>query len=119
MLKERLTPPPSETYSLNRKLSGAFLLCARLEAEVKCKEMLQTVAGDYKFGEEGKEAVGDSIPSAGGLKSSSGNGFGSDRRGIHTSRILRGIENLKKEKTESKKKSIYRREQQIDSTQTM
>ena len=34
MLKHRLTPPPQETYSLNRKLSGAFLLCERLESRV-------------------------------------------------------------------------------------
>lgn len=34
MLRHRLTPPPSETYSLNRKLSGAFLLCERLNSHV-------------------------------------------------------------------------------------
>lgn len=39
MLKERLAPPPEETYSLHRKLSGAFLLCARLSSRVKCKDM--------------------------------------------------------------------------------
>ncbi|TLS25312.1 hypothetical protein PpBr36_07417 [Pyricularia pennisetigena] len=39
MIKERLAPPPEETYSLHRKLSGAFLLCARLGSKVKCREM--------------------------------------------------------------------------------
>lgn len=39
MIKERLAPPPEETYSLHRKLSGAFLLCARLGSRVRCREM--------------------------------------------------------------------------------
>ena len=39
MVRERLAPPPEETYSLHRKLSGAFLLCARLGSRVKCREM--------------------------------------------------------------------------------
>ncbi|KAL2007267.1 hypothetical protein VTN00DRAFT_8705 [Thermoascus crustaceus] len=39
MLHERLTPPPEETYSLHRKLSGAFLLCAKLGSRVRCKEL--------------------------------------------------------------------------------
>ena len=39
MLRERLAPPPEETYSLHRKLSGAFLLCARLGSRVRCKEL--------------------------------------------------------------------------------
>lgn len=41
MVKERLAPPPEETYSLHRKLSGAFLLCARLGSRVRCREMFQ------------------------------------------------------------------------------
>jgi aarF domain-containing kinase len=39
MVRERLSPPPEETYSLHRKLSGAFLLCARLGSRVRCKEL--------------------------------------------------------------------------------
>lgn len=41
MLKERLAPPPEETYSLHRKLSGAFLLCARLGSRVRCRELFE------------------------------------------------------------------------------
>jgi aarF domain-containing kinase len=43
MLKHRLTPPPKETYSLHRKLSGAFLLCARVGAKVRCRELFEDV----------------------------------------------------------------------------
>ncbi|KAF7591276.1 hypothetical protein BBP40_001785 [Aspergillus hancockii] len=39
MIHERLSPPPEETYSLHRKLSGAFLLCAKLGSRVRCKEL--------------------------------------------------------------------------------
>ncbi|KAL2135362.1 hypothetical protein VTI74DRAFT_8888 [Chaetomium olivicolor] len=41
MVHERLAPPPEETYSLHRKLSGAFLLCARLGSRVRCRELFE------------------------------------------------------------------------------
>lgn len=43
ILQHRKTPPPSESYSLNRKLSGCFLLCANLGSRVRCREILATV----------------------------------------------------------------------------
>lgn len=45
MLKERLTPPPEETYGLHRKLSGAFLLCAKMQATIPCSEMFKDIVG--------------------------------------------------------------------------
>lgn len=41
MIHERLAPPPEETYSLHRKLSGAFLLCARLGSRVRCRDLFE------------------------------------------------------------------------------
>jgi aarF domain-containing kinase len=49
MLKHRLTPPPEETYSLHRKLSGGFLLCAKLKAKINCHDLFKKIWEEYKF----------------------------------------------------------------------
>lgn len=82
MLRERLTPPPEETYSLNRKLSGAFLLCARLKAHVSCATMLQHVTRGYVIDAEASDGPASAVAG------SSAAAFGTGKRGLHTSRIL-------------------------------
>ena len=68
MLQHRLTPPPRETYSLNRsvdltlshdladnvsrKLSGAFLLASRLGAVVDTKRLWDDVTAGYQFSKD-------------------------------------------------------------------
>ncbi|KAF2172628.1 hypothetical protein M409DRAFT_62389 [Zasmidium cellare ATCC 36951] len=52
MLRERLAPPPEETYSLHRKLSGAFLLCARLKSKVPAREMFAKAVEVWEGREE-------------------------------------------------------------------
>ncbi|KAJ1031402.1 hypothetical protein NDA13_001796 [Ustilago tritici] len=78
MLRERLTPPPQETYSLNRKLSGAFLLCARLKTHVSCRTLFEQIEADYSFGPE--PAIASSSNSSTVNASSPFGSFSSEQR---------------------------------------
>ncbi|KOC68611.1 Ubiquinone biosynthesis protein coq-8 [Habropoda laboriosa] len=49
ILDHRLCPPPEEIYSLHRKLSGVFLLCAKLQVKINCRDMFYEIYANYKF----------------------------------------------------------------------
>jgi aarF domain-containing kinase len=48
-LKYRLTPPPEEVYTLHRKLAGAFMLCIKLGAHVRCRRLLEDIIRNHVF----------------------------------------------------------------------
>ncbi|XP_032685047.1 atypical kinase COQ8B, mitochondrial [Odontomachus brunneus] len=48
IITHRLCPPPEEIYSLHRKLSGIFLLCAKLRAKIKCRDVFREIYVNYK-----------------------------------------------------------------------
>lgn len=50
MLSHRMCAPPEESYSLHRKMSGVFLLCAKLNGVVNCYTMFHDIFSQYKFG---------------------------------------------------------------------
>lgn len=74
MIRERHRPPPPETYSLNRKLSGAFLLCARLGASVDCHGLFTRITDAYVY------ANGSRVPPAPNRR---------PVRGVHTQTVQR------------------------------
>uniref|UniRef100_A0A1A9WCM4 ABC1 domain-containing protein n=1 Tax=Glossina brevipalpis TaxID=37001 RepID=A0A1A9WCM4_9MUSC len=43
MVAHRLCPPPEEIYSIHRKLSGIFLLCARLNIKLNCRPLYDDI----------------------------------------------------------------------------
>lgn len=50
MVHNRMCPPPEEIYSLHRKMSGVFLLCAKLKGDVKIHPLFFQLYNDYRFG---------------------------------------------------------------------
>ncbi|CAD6217207.1 GSCOCG00004724001-RA-CDS [Cotesia congregata] len=50
IITHRLCPPPEEIYSLHRKLSGVFLLCAKLKVKINCRDMFRDIYKNYRFG---------------------------------------------------------------------
>jgi len=52
MLRLRERPPPTEIYSLHRKLSGAYMLCIRLGATIDCRTAFDRLRAQYEFGPE-------------------------------------------------------------------
>ena len=59
MLKHRLTPPPEESYSLHRKLSGAFLACMKLRARVPCRDLFMSAYNEHEFADRGSGSEAD------------------------------------------------------------
>ena len=43
---DRLTPPPNEAYSLQRKLAGVYMTCIRLGARFDARALLEEVLGN-------------------------------------------------------------------------
>jgi aarF domain-containing kinase len=68
MLAHRLTPPPEQTYSLNRKLSGCFLLCSRLGSRVATRELLESVISDGEAARARVAALNLDLTQFGGIR---------------------------------------------------
>ncbi|KAK3243792.1 hypothetical protein CYMTET_46573 [Cymbomonas tetramitiformis] len=47
--KERLVAPPTEVYSLHRRLAGAYSTCIKLGATFVCRDLLENVYHSYAF----------------------------------------------------------------------
>ena len=45
--EHRLTPPPEQSYSLHRKIAGAFLLCVNMRAKISCKPVFDDIYQRY------------------------------------------------------------------------
>ena len=47
MIKNRLSPPPQEVYSLHRKLSGAYFMWIKLKSRVNSRDLFRDVAEKF------------------------------------------------------------------------
>ncbi|KAM6223676.1 LOW QUALITY PROTEIN: atypical kinase COQ8B, mitochondrial [Rhynchocyon petersi] len=65
LLRHRLRPPPEETYSLHRKLAGAFLACSRLRAHIHCQDLFQDTY--YSYWASRRKATAHSLLTRGNL----------------------------------------------------
>uniref|UniRef100_A0A2K5LQW4 Coenzyme Q8B n=1 Tax=Cercocebus atys TaxID=9531 RepID=A0A2K5LQW4_CERAT len=65
LLRHRLRPPPEETYALHRKLAGAFLACARLQAHIACRDLFQDTYHRYWASRQPDAATAGSLPTKG------------------------------------------------------
>lgn len=43
------SPPPDEVYTLHRKLAGAYMLCIKLGAHVRSRDMLEDIVRNHRF----------------------------------------------------------------------
>jgi len=57
MLKHRLCAPPPEVYSLHRKMSGLFLMAAKLKSDINCYHTWRKIASEYKDKMQHQQAV--------------------------------------------------------------
>jgi len=55
MIKERLTPPREEIYTLHRRLNGCFQLASRVDAKISAREILLAVHAAHQW--HGDEAA--------------------------------------------------------------
>lgn len=49
MLKHRLTSPPTEIYSLHRRLSGAYLMCIKLKSKVRSYDLFHKIVKEFEL----------------------------------------------------------------------
>ena len=57
MLKERLTPPREEIYTLHRRLNGCFQLAARVGATIPAREILLDIYDRHQWGSAAADAA--------------------------------------------------------------